>query len=160
MVIEQPHPDPEEITMKKLIASAAVAASVAVGGLAVASVSPVSVAGAEAAMTAEALPHDGQRVHRILRGIVTTSAEAIGVTPRELVSAYRDGQSIADQATANDVDVQVVKDALVARGTAVIDAALERGAIDADQAARLLDRLPGAVDRVVDHHRGERAETT
>lgn len=70
--------------MKKLIASAAVAASVAIGGLAVASVNPISVAGAETALTAEALPHDGQRAHRILRGIVTTSAEAIGVSPREL----------------------------------------------------------------------------
>jgi phage baseplate assembly protein gpV len=116
------------------------------------------VAGAETAMTAEALPHDGQRVHRILRGIVTTSAEAIGVSPRELVAAYRDGQSIAEQAAAHDVDVQVVKDALIAKGTAAIDAALERGAIDADQAAGLLERLPTAVDRVVDHHRGDRAD--
>lgn len=53
--------------------------------------------------------------------------------------------------------MQVVKDALIAKGTAAIDAALERGTIDADQAARLLEWLPTAVDRVVDHHRGDRA---
>lgn len=143
--------------MKKLIASAALAATVAVGGIAVATVSSISVAGAETAMTAEALPHEGQRTHRILRGIVTTSAEAIGISPQDLVRAYRDGQSIAEQAAANDVDAQVVKDALIAKGTSSVDAALERGAIDADQAARLLERLPIAVDRVVDHHRGDRA---
>lgn len=144
--------------MKKLIAGAALAATVAVGGLAVASVSPVNVAGAEASIQAEALPHDGQRVHRILRGVVTTSAEAIGVSPQELVAAYRDGQSIAEQAAANDVDVQVVKDALSAKATAAIDAAVERGTITQEQADRLAERLPAAIDRVVEHHRRDRPD--
>ena len=143
--------------MNKLIASTMVAASVAAGGLAVAAVGPVAVVGARPAAVSEASPRHG---HRILRAAVTTAAEAIGISPRELAAELREGRSIAEVASAEGVELVTVTDALTAKATAAIDAAVANGRIDEEQAARLMDRLPTAIDRFVNFHKGDRhAET-
>lgn len=62
---------------------------------------------------------------RLAHGL-ETAAEAIGITPEELRTALQDGQSIADVAEANGVDVDVVVEALVAEATERIEALVER----------------------------------
>jgi len=52
---------------------------------------------------------------------LTTAAQTIGVTVEELRTALQDGQTIAQVATANGVDVQDVIDALVADATANLE---------------------------------------
>ena len=125
--------------MNKLIASTMVAASVAAGGLAVAAVGPVAVVGARPAAVSEASPRHG---HRILRAAVTTAAEAIGISPRELAAELREGRSIAEVASAEGVELVTVTDALTAKATAAKAAAKapsgrtpKRGANDAARRA-------------------------
>ena len=55
----------------------------------------------------------------------TVAAEAIGITEDELRAALEDGQSIAQVAEANDVDVQTVIDAMVAAATERLEAAID-----------------------------------
>ena len=57
--------------------------------------------------------HHGER--RILQP-VKVAAQAIGIQPKDLVAAVRDGQTVAQVAQAHDVDPQTVIDALVKAG--------------------------------------------
>ena len=79
------------------------------------------------------------------------AAEAIGITEDDLRDAIEGGDSIADVAEANGVDVQEVIDALVARATERIDQAVADGDIDADEAeekkANLTERISQLVER-------------
>lgn len=144
--------------MNKVIASTLVAAGIAAGGLAVATTGPVAAVGAGPAPTADAPTRVGHPHHRVLRAAVATSADAIGISPKELVTQFRAGQSVAEIAVDNDVEVQVVKDALTAKGTAAIATALTDGKIDAERAAKLTERLPQAIDRFLNFHRGDRRD--
>ncbi len=56
---------------------------------------------------------------------LAAAAEAIGVSEEELRAAIADGQSIAQVAEANDVEVQVVVDAMVASATERLEEAIE-----------------------------------
>ena len=81
---------------------------------------------------------------------LTDLAEVVGIPADDLRAALRDGQTIAEVAEANGVERQAVVDALVAAGTARIDAALEAGRIDQaradERAAALPDRAAAIVD--------------
>ena len=68
---------------------------------------------------------------------LAVAAEAIGITEDELRAALEDGQSIAQVAEANDVDVQTVIDAMVAAATERLEAAI----------AELPDRMAEVVER-------------
>ena len=67
----------------------------------------------------------------------TVAAEAIGITEDELRAALEDGQSIAQVAEANGVDVQTVIDAMVAAATERLEAAI----------AELPERMAEVVER-------------
>jgi uncharacterized protein (DUF433 family) len=56
---------------------------------------------------------------------LAVAAEALGVTEAELVAALQDGQSIAEVADAEGVEVQTVIDALVADATTGLEAAID-----------------------------------
>ena len=71
------------------------------------------------------------------------AAEAIGITEDELRTALEGGQSIAQVAEANDVDVQTVIDALVADATERLEAAIDELP---DRMAELVER-EGLPDR-------------
>ena len=68
---------------------------------------------------------------------LSTAAEAIGISEDDLRAALADGQSIADVAEANGVDVQVVVDALVAEVTERLE----------ELEAELPERIADAVER-------------
>ena len=78
------------------------------------------------------------------------AAEAIGITEDELRTALEDGQSIAQVAEANGVDVQTVIDAMVAAATERLEAAIdelpERMA-EVVEREGLPDRGPGGTGR-------------
>jgi hypothetical protein len=80
------------------------------------------------------------------------AAEVIGIEPSVLVAALRDGQSIADVATANGVTPQAVIDALVAAHQARLDEKVADGSITADEAAT---RAANAVERITAMVNGE-----
>ena len=82
----------------------------------------------------------GGRGHLGGRISLEAAATAIGVSADELRTALEDGQTLAEVATANGVEPQVVIDALVAEATTRLDEAVADGRIEqADADERLTD---------------------
>ena len=75
-------------------------------------------------------------------GPFATAAETIGITPRELMSALADGDTIADVADAHGVPLQEVIDAMVANEQEHLDAAVAEGRLTQAQA----DELAAGID--------------
>ena len=73
------------------------------------------------------------------------AAGALGIDTDALREALRDGQSIADIAAEQGVELQTVIDALVAAAEERLDEAVAAGDIDAEQAA---ERLAALSDRI------------
>lgn len=80
-------------------------------------------------------------------------AELLGIDAAELRSGLRDGQSIAELAEANGVDVQTVIDALVDEAVDHIDLAVENGRLTEDEAA---EKLVDVTERITARVNGER----
>jgi urease accessory protein UreF len=80
-----------------------------------------------------------------------TAAEAIGIPREELVTALRNGQSIAQVAQSRNVDPQKVIDAMVADAKERLAEAVESGRLTQAQAdekaAALTERITEAVNR-------------
>lgn len=80
--------------------------------------------------------HHGAKLHGL-----KTAAEAIGITPGELKTALQDGQTIAEVAEANDVDVSTVIDALLSEASARLDQAVEDGKLTEERATAMKETL-------------------
>ena len=79
----------------------------------------------------------------------TVVADALGITVDELATALQGGQSIADVAAAEGVDVQVVVDAIVAEAEARIAQGVTDGRFTQDEAdAKLADLTARITERV------------
>jgi hypothetical protein len=92
--------------------------------------------------------------HRVAgrHALLDAAASAIHISTTELRTDLRSGQSIADVATAHHVAVQTVVDTLVNAAKAKIDAAVQAGKLTPQRAARLEQRLPTLVDKLVNRH--------
>ncbi|MEY2590172.1 MAG: hypothetical protein QOJ67_2156 [Acidimicrobiaceae bacterium] len=147
--------------MKKLIASISIAAALGGGAFALNTALP---AGAQSNPTTESpsspaatkpdgAAHAGRhpRRARVIRGAVKVSADTIGIPQADLVSALKDGQSIAQVAEAHGVTTQTVIDALVNAGSAKADEAVANGKVTQAQADKIKARLPQAAERIVNH---------
>jgi len=86
---------------------------------------------------------------------LNAAAEAIGITVEDLRTAVREGDTIADVAAANDVDVQTVIDALVAEATTRVDAAVADGELTE---AKAVERKADLVEHITAMVNGERPE--
>jgi len=86
---------------------------------------------------------------------LNAAAEAIGITVEDLRTAVREGDTIADVAAANDVDVQTVIDALVAEATTRVDAAVANGELTE---AKAVERKADLVEHITAMVNGERPE--
>lgn len=80
-------------------------------------------------------------------------AELLGIDAVELRAALREGQSIADLAEANGVDVETVIDALVDEAERHLDLAVEDGRLTEAEAD---ERLADITERITDRVNGER----
>jgi hypothetical protein len=85
-------------------------------------------------------------------GDLSVVAEALGIEEDALRDALADGQTLAEIATANGVDVQAVIDAIITEAQAHLDEALADGRIDADELAELQAEL---TERITDLVNGE-----
>jgi len=83
------------------------------------------------------------------RGLLPAAAAYLGVTPVALRGELRSGKSLAAVATARGKSIAGLKAALVAAIKTRIDAAKAAGKLDAARAARLLERAPQLVERMV-----------
>lgn len=73
------------------------------------------------------------------------TVELLGIDVEELQAAFQQGQTLAQIAGANDVDIQTVIDAKVAAATERINAAVEAGRLTADEADEKLAGLEAKV---------------
>ncbi|MGA1556129.1 MAG: hypothetical protein ACO4AY_08840 [Ilumatobacteraceae bacterium] len=84
-------------------------------------------------------------------------AEVLGIDVATFREAVKSGQSIAEIAEANGVDVQAVIDVLVAEAQAHLDLAVESGRLTEDEAAakaaELTERITARVDGEFPPHR-------
>ena len=84
-----------------------------------------------------------------LRGMLPTIAGVIGIPEADLVAALRSGQSLAQIATAHNVDPQKVIDALVAAASGKLDAAVAAGILTQSEEDEILPIVTGAITRLV-----------
>ena len=80
------------------------------------------------------------------------AAEAIGIEADELKAAIEEGQTIAEVAEANGVDVDTVVDAMVAEVETKLDAKVEAERLTEDEAA---DKLAAKTERIEARVAGE-----
>lgn len=97
--------------------------------------------------------HHGHRGHRGPGMDGEVVAGLLGIDAEELRDALRDGQSIADLADANGVDVQTVIDALVDEAQGHLDLAVEDGRLTEAEAA---EKAATIEERITAHVNGER----
>src|SRR3954447_18235037 len=135
MMASSPHDEGQ--AMKKLLATAATAAILASGGVAVAGAtgnsgaSTPSTAPATAPATATATAQAAHpRAHRrlqVAKLALTTSAKTIGISVKDLVAQLRDGKTVADVAQVHDVEAKAVEDAITNAIDGRIDQAVAAG---------------------------------
>lgn len=92
----------------------------------------------------------GRGGHHGGRGVAArldTVADALGITEDELHDALEDGQTIAEVAEANGVDVQTVIDALVAEAKTHLDEKVAEGDLTQAEAD---ERLTEITDRITE----------
>ncbi|MCU0268561.1 MAG: hypothetical protein MUF83_07920 [Acidimicrobiales bacterium] len=132
-------------------ATAAVGLGLVAGSIGVAAVAGPFVAGAQEGGSATTEQAGHPRLRHAVLSAVRTTADTIGIEPRALLEELRAGKTIAQVATDNGVDPQVVVDELIAKGNARIDEALANGRISAEEAdrakAKLAEKVPELVNR-------------
>ncbi len=82
------------------------------------------------------------------RGDGSVVADLLGIDTETLRTELADGNSIADIAEANGIDVQTVIDALIADAESHLDLAVDHG-LDEDRAAARLDRIAERIEEGV-----------
>lgn len=134
--------------MKQLIAGVVTAGVLVTGTAAVAgAATTATTAPATTATVAKHHRHNLRR--RLLRAGARIAASTIGISTKELVTEVRSGKSVAQVAQAHNVDPQKVIDAVVKAGDAKIDQLVAASRITAERGAKLKDRLPQLVTRIV-----------
>lgn len=78
--------------------------------------------------------------------------ETLGLTPQELMEALQDGQTIAEIAEANGVDLDAAIDDALAEAQDRLDQAVENGRLDAEEVA---EKLAEIEERITDFVNGE-----
>jgi hypothetical protein len=128
--------------MKKQLAVLGFTAATVLSGVAIgATVFTPTLVGAQEA-TEETTETECARPHRGLRGPgLTVAAETIGITEDALREALEGGQTLAEVAAANGVDVQTVIDAMVADVAAHLAEKVEAGDITQEQADARIERV-------------------
>jgi lambda repressor-like predicted transcriptional regulator len=94
---------------------------------------------------------------QLKRGFLAVAADYLGLSRRQLVAELRSGRSLAQIATARGKSVDGLKQALLGAFKTRVDAAVAAGRLDSARAARILQRVPAHVDRLVNATRTTRA---
>ncbi|MCH7485154.1 MAG: hypothetical protein IIA90_08435 [Chloroflexi bacterium] len=95
--------------------------------------------------------------HRLYGLVVENSAEVLGMEVDALKEELHAGNSLADVATAQGVDVEQFKVDLLAAIAADLDEKVADGSITQEMADRILDKITESIDRIVEKAPGEGA---
>jgi hypothetical protein len=88
----------------------------------------------------------GRRIMHAIRAFVGSAAEALAMEPRELGERLRAGETVADVAAEQGVDLETVEAAVLADANARIDNALANGAIDSAKAEDLRSKIEARIE--------------
>ncbi len=145
----------------KIAAPATALALIAAGGAAVALAqtggTPSSTATAQAATPSPTTtpgngplhPRHGPGIGEAIRGEVRAAAQALGITPQELLQDLKGGQSIADIAKAKNVDLSTVEAAMLQPVQQRLDQALKNGKITQQQHDTVLQKAQDGIAKLV-----------
>jgi len=127
----------------RLLASTALAASLAGGGV-------LGVAGVAGAQTdGDRPPAESDRPPGGHGPKLDAAAQALGLSVDDLRTRLREGNTIAQVAQAQGVDVQTVIDTMVAAANARIDQEVQAGNLTAEEANERKANLPERITRLV-----------
>lgn len=88
-------------------------------------------------------------LQRLRAVVVQSSAKAIGITPAELRTDLRNGQSIAEVAASKNVSLDSVKSQITTDVKAKLDAAVQNGRITQTQEDNALQKLAAKLDEIL-----------
>lgn len=109
----------------------------------------------QADAVAATLAERGHPALRHLRGqTLDAAANTLGMTETEVREALRDGSTLAELATDQDVEVQAVVDALVTEVTSELDDAVAAERITQERADEIAATLPERITDLVENGRG------
>ncbi|HZR15371.1 MAG TPA: tape measure protein [Acidimicrobiia bacterium] len=97
---------------------------------------------------------------QVLKGALQTAADTIHIDRATLVQELRSGKSIADVANEHNVSPDTVSKAIVDAATKQLSSLQSSGKLTADQVQKIEQRLPQAVDKLVNRTRGQHAPAT
>jgi len=97
------------------------------------------------------------KFHRLVGLVVGNSAEVLGMEVDALKEELHAGNSLADVATAQGVDVEQFKPDLLAAIASDLDEKVADGAITQEQADNILAKITESIDRIVEKVPGEGA---
>lgn len=96
--------------------------------------------------------------HRLAGLVVANSAEVLGIEVDALREELHAGNSLADVATAQGVDIEQFKADLLAAIASDLDEKVADGSITQEQADRILEKITESIDRIVEKVPGEGAQ--
>jgi hypothetical protein len=142
-------------TMKKMVASVAMAGAMTAGSVGLAGSAYAADDAGAGKPSATGARHPRLR-HAIRHRAGKVITETLGVSRAELRDALRSGQSVNEYAASLGKDPQAVEDALVNAANARLDQAVANGRIDQARADEVKAKVPARVDKLMDHHFGQR----
>jgi hypothetical protein len=138
--------------IKKLIAGTALAATL-VAGVGTAAYAADSTTSSTAPQTATAPKAATARrvtlARRVRRATVKIVLDQTHTTLADLTTALKGGQTLAQYAAAHGSSAQAVHDALIAKATTVIAAAVKNGKLTQAKANTIEQALPARVDKLL-----------
>jgi polyhydroxyalkanoate synthesis regulator phasin len=99
----------------------------------------------------------GWRIHA-LGGIVSSVAETLDMTPREIAQDLRQGQSLAEIGQAKGVATDTLRSAILTAADEKLDQAVADGKLTQDQADKIMTRLTDNIDKILNWKRGSGGE--
>ncbi len=96
----------------------------------------------------------GRGVVHAIKDVLGAAAEVLGISRDDVIQNLRNGQSLADMATAKGLSTDQLKAGITQRVTADIQQAVADGKITQEQADRLKEALSNNIDRIINHEGG------
>ena len=90
-----------------------------------------------------------RHLRRLIKGAAGVVTKTIGIDRKTLRQELRSGKTLAQIATEHNVKPRDVIDALVAAANTKLDKAVANGRISAERAARIEQRLPDRIAKLV-----------
>ncbi len=141
-----------KMSVKKVVATVAMAGAVTVGTAGMAYAQDSSGSGSEKpAATAQRHPRLRVAVRRHAGKIV---ADTLGVSREDLRAALKSGQSVNDIAGTSEKQAEV-KAALVNAANTAIEKAVTNGRIDEAKGAEIKGKVDARVTKAMEHHFGQ-----